>query len=100
MVMLSLVLGIILLMLNILMANKMKEVAEEKGYDAKDNHIFAWCFWLPLFGYLYVIALPDAKQQYQSQRIISLLEEAQNKTAISNAGSRTTNNRENQLPEL
>lgn len=43
------------------MAKKMCEVAELKGYNPSQKHIFAICFWLGLFGVLYVIALPDLK---------------------------------------
>ncbi len=43
-------------------AAKMSEIAETKGWDAASLHVFAWCFWFPLFGYLYVIALPDRTQ--------------------------------------
>jgi len=54
-------LGIFVLIMFITMASKMCEVAEDKGYNSKENHIFAICFWFGLFGYLYVIALPDLK---------------------------------------
>ena len=43
------------------MSKKMCEIAELKGYNAKEKHIFAICFWLTGFGILYVIALPDLK---------------------------------------
>lgn len=42
-------------------AKKMCEVAELKGYNPSQKHIFAICFWLGLFGVLYVIALPDLR---------------------------------------
>lgn len=41
----------------------MCEVAESKGYNAKEKHIFALCFWFGIFGFLYVIALPDLKMR-------------------------------------
>ena len=56
-------LAIIALVINIFMASKMCEIAELKGYDAREKHIFAMCFWLGFFGYLYTIALPDIKMQ-------------------------------------
>ena len=43
------------------MASKMCEVASLKGYDPAKKHIFAICFWLGIFGYFYVLALPDLK---------------------------------------
>lgn len=52
----SLIIGIIMLLLA---AGKMCGAAELKGHNAKELHIFAWCFFFPIFGYLYVIALPD-----------------------------------------
>lgn len=54
----SLIIGIIMLLLA---AGKMCGAAELKGHNAKELHIFAWCFFFPIFGYLYVISLPDLK---------------------------------------
>ena len=42
-------------------ASKMCEVASLKGYDPAKKHIFAICIWLGIFGYFYVLALPDLK---------------------------------------
>ena len=42
-------------------ASKMCEVASSKGYEPAKKHIFAICFWLGIFGYFYVLALPDLK---------------------------------------
>ena len=42
-------------------ASKMCEVASLKGYEPAKKHIFAICFWLGIFGYFYVLALPDLK---------------------------------------
>ena len=53
---------IIALALWALAAYFMKCAAEKKGYGP-DDHIWAICFWLAPFGYLYVIALPDKKVQ-------------------------------------
>ena len=47
------------LVLLLMAAGKMSEIAENKGWDSASLHVFAWCFFLPIFGYLYVIALPD-----------------------------------------
>ena len=43
------------------MASKMCEVASLKGYDPAKKHIFAICIWLGIFGYFYVLSLPDLK---------------------------------------
>ena len=37
-------------------------IAFDKGYDS-DAHAFAMCFWLGIFGYIYVACLPDLKLQ-------------------------------------
>lgn len=50
----------------------MRNAAVLKGYG-DDYHIFAYCFWLGLFGYLYVISLPDLVSQSQNQQIIDIL---------------------------
>ena len=62
---LVIVLAILILLfvfvLLLFMPAKMCEVAKLKGYDPKSYHIFALCFWFSIFGYLYVIGLPDLK---------------------------------------
>ncbi len=50
----------------------MRNAAIEKGYG-DDIHAWAVCFWLGIFGYLYVIALPDKILQSQNQQIIDLM---------------------------
>lgn len=49
----------------------MSEVAAMKGYG-DEVHAWAWCFWLGIFGYIYVLSLPDKVTQEQNQRIIEL----------------------------
>lgn len=46
---------------NIIIALKMCEVAELKGYDPSERSVFVLCFFFGIFGILYVIALPDLK---------------------------------------
>lgn len=58
---------------NLVLAYKMSEVAAMKGYG-EEIHAFAWCIWLGIFGYIYVLSLPDKVTQEQNQRIIELLE--------------------------
>ena len=55
---------------NLVLAYKMSEV---KGYG-DEVHAWAWCIWLGIFGYIYVLSLPDKVTQEQNQRIIELLE--------------------------
>ncbi|MFR6560924.1 MAG: hypothetical protein ACLUR5_02100 [Eubacterium ventriosum] len=43
-----------------------------KGYG-KEIHAWAWCFWLGIIGYIYVLSLPDKVTQSQNQQIIELL---------------------------
>lgn len=73
-------LGIILLIawvtINGIGAQKMKEAAILKGYG-DDYHIWALCFWLGIFGYLYTMALPDLVTQGQNQQIIKLLNQGE-----------------------
>lgn len=62
---------ILLVCLNAIGAYLMRNAAIEKGYG-DDIHAWAVCFWLGIFGYLYIIALPDKIQQSQNQQIIVL----------------------------
>ena len=43
-----------------------------KGYG-EEIHAWAICFWFGIFGYLYILSLPDKIQQSQNQQIIELL---------------------------
>ncbi len=65
---------LIVLVIHFVASSLMRSVAIQKGYG-DDIHAWAVCFWLGLFGYLYVIALPDKILQSQNQQIIELLKE-------------------------
>lgn len=56
------------------LAKQMANVAAMKGYG-KEIHAWAWCFWLGILGYIYVLSLPDKVTQSQNQQIIELLKE-------------------------
>lgn len=86
---------ILLLAVFCAMANNMRKVVYRKGYDANSLHIFAWCFWVPFFGYLYAIALPDLKIQAQNDKIIKLLIEKSNNSTYTEEPQA-----EDRLPEL
>jgi uncharacterized membrane protein YkvI len=53
-----LIVCIIVLVVDYFIAKKFEYIANEKGYEG----YFWWCFWVGLFGYLMVVALPDRKQ--------------------------------------
>lgn len=63
------------LVLSLMAAAKMKKLVDDKGYNSRELHVFAWCFWFPLFGYLYAIALPDLTLQKQNKEIIDLMKD-------------------------
>jgi hypothetical protein len=48
---------VVVIFANIVMAFKMQEVVEKKGYT--DVNAFLLCFLFGIFGYFYVAALPD-----------------------------------------
>ena len=48
----------------------MVDVAELKGYDPKQEHIYMFCFFLGILGYLYVLALPDLRLQNLLKSVI------------------------------
>jgi len=74
---------VVFLCIQALLANFMKEVAYAKGYD--DNaHAFAMCFWLGIYGCLYVIALPDLKAQKAQEEIAEVLKIAYGKELHAN----------------
>ncbi len=54
------------------LAKQMANVAAMKGYG-KEIHAWAWCFWLGIIGYIYILSLPDKVTQLQNQQIIELL---------------------------
>ncbi len=61
-----------LLVVNGFLAKQMANVAAMKGYG-EEIHAWAWCFWLGIIGYIYVLSLPDKVTQSQNQQIIELL---------------------------
>lgn len=61
--------AIIMLIVNLVVASYMQDVAFTKGYDT-NAHAFAMCFWLGIIGVLYVIALPDLVARANQERII------------------------------
>ena len=44
------------------LAKQMANVAAMKGYG-EEVHAWAWCFWLGILGYIYVLSLPDKVTQ-------------------------------------
>ncbi len=57
-------------------ASFMRNAAIQKGYG-DDIHAWAICFWLGIFGYIYIMALPDKISQSQNQQIIELLKKGE-----------------------
>lgn len=64
-----------LIVANGFLAKQMANVAAMKGYG-EEVHAWAWCFWLGVLGYIYVLSLPDKVTQSQSQQIIELLKKS------------------------
>lgn len=86
---------IVALIINYVGAVLMGKAAEEKGYP--DIHAVAWCFWFGIFGYFYILSLPDKKLQNKMDTIIDLLEKQNNKLA---QPSQAQTYEEFRLPEL
>ena len=63
---------LVAMLINAVIAFFMESAAIQKGHG-KEAHAFAMCFWLGIFGCLYVIALPDLKQQKKLNKIVELL---------------------------
>lgn len=63
---------LVYVVVNVIVANYMKNVAYAKGYD--DNaHAFAISFIFGIAGWLYVVALPDLIARDNQEKIIRLL---------------------------
>ncbi len=67
---------VVILSIQAIGASFMVKAAIAKGYGGNDN-IWIISFFLGIFGYLYVIALPDKIVQSQNQRIIELLQKGE-----------------------
>lgn len=78
----SILVLIIVIVINAVVANFMKQVAYAKGYD-DSAHAFAMAFWLGIIGDLYVVALPDLVAREQNREILEALRNTQKKTASS-----------------
>lgn len=68
----GIIIFLLIILVNAIGAYLMKNAATQKGYG-EDVHAWAICFFLGIFGYLYIIALPDKIVQSQNQKIIELL---------------------------
>ena len=68
----------VILLIKVIIAWFMTNIAVMKGHG-REVHAFGICFWLGIFGCIYVAALPDKIQQSQNQRMIELLEKGVNK---------------------
>ncbi len=61
------------LIISLFGASLMEKAAREKGYT--DIHAFALCFWLGIFGYMYIIALPDRYLEKQVEELTDVIKE-------------------------
>lgn len=66
---------VVFVIINYIMALRMQDVVEKKGYT--DVRVVALCFWLGLFGYLYVIALPDLEEHKLLKQIVVELDKSE-----------------------
>lgn len=64
---------LVLIVMGVIMSGIMTNAATEKGYVNSEMKIFTICFFFGIFGYLYVVALPDKTVQEQNKEIIELL---------------------------
>lgn len=63
---------IVYFVINLIIANMMKQAAYAKGYD--DNaHAWAMTFWFGIIGCIYVAALPDLIARQNQEQIIEKL---------------------------
>lgn len=67
---LYILIAIVVLVVNGLLASKMSKAAEQKGHS--ERTFFHLCFWLGIYGYLVVLALPDLKLRSQNDQMIML----------------------------
>lgn len=65
--------AIVILVINVIIASHMQDVAYAKGYD-KEASAFAMSFWLGIAGWIYVLALPDMVERKNQEKIIELLQ--------------------------
>jgi ammonia channel protein AmtB len=66
------IVGLVCLIVNLIVAVIMQEVAQEKGYD-DFSHVFAISFFCGIAGWLYVVALPDLVSRKNQEELIELL---------------------------
>lgn len=62
---------LVCILVNLMFASLMNNIALSKGYE--DSHAFILVFLFGIFGMLYVIALPDLKARQQREDLIALL---------------------------
>ena len=70
---------IVLIVVQFAMAKMFERIAYDKGYTADETHAFAKCFWLGLYGMIYVAALPNKKMARELAKSVRIAEEARSK---------------------
>lgn len=91
MILVLLLVAVVLLFLAYFIAAEFEGIAKEKGFD-EDKRYFWWCFLLPIFGILMVIALPDRKGM---NRIVGAINNASLKSEATTMKEATE-----ELPEI
>ena len=74
---------IVALCLNGLLASKASDIAQEKGYEKKTW--FHMCFWLGIFAYVVVAAMPDKEMRLKQDKTIQLLQQLVDKQSTAPA---------------
>lgn len=75
----------IIVIVDAYLALKMVDAAVDKGYTSQKAEHFFLCFFFPVLGYLYIIALPDLIVQEQNEHCLRLLAEIRNQNKLSSA---------------
>lgn len=86
---------IIAIVINLVLANFMGQVAYAKGYD-DSAHAFGMTFWLGILGCLYVVSLPDLILREQNQEILNAMK---NGNALSGMQTGVGTNEQSTPPE-
>lgn len=75
---LTIALAIIALGIHFWIAKAFETIALNKGYRVEETHAFAKCFWLGIYGMIYVAALPQRTGNYDYQKLISSVGNSRN----------------------
>lgn len=70
-IIIGIIVGLLILLTHLIFAALMERITVQKGYE--NSHAFALVLFFGIMGCLYVVALPDQREEQQREDILTVL---------------------------